>query len=166
MNTTTASPPTFDASEAEVRARIAELQAERQSLALDALHDEGKRQDLADCEAALAGAHAELQHVGLARQEASRREQAAREQAEREAKDAALARATELGNDALRAMGKVEKTLGAFAEALAEHNRACQRHVSALDAAGQSGAMPSPAAIQATVAQALRNAGAPTHWLG
>ena len=156
----------LDVGESEIRNRVAELQAERQRLAFDALNDPAKRQDLADCEAALAGADAELQHVGLARKEAGRREQAAHDLADQRAVEAALDRARELEGEALRAKAKVDKCLATFAEALADHYRICVEQVSALSAAGRPGAMPSPTAIQATVAQALRAAGAPLGWLG
>jgi septal ring factor EnvC (AmiA/AmiB activator) len=119
-----AEPDPLDAFEAEIGARIAELEAQRSSLALDALTDKPKRRELEKIEALLAGERSELARVGLAREEVARRAQVAEQDGERERRQAAAKLAEKLGKDLPKLVATIEETCSTYAAALAAYRDA------------------------------------------
>jgi len=157
----TPEPDRFDVVESEIRARIAQHEQARSTLALDALTDDAKARELADVEARLAGAQAELERLGLARAEAQRREKAELKQAERQAREDRQKRASELQADREKAAAKVDRTARAFADALAAHQGIAVAQAQVLDADLQR-VVPAQWHLECGLAYALREAGAPS----
>jgi hypothetical protein len=157
----TPEPDRFDAVESEIRARIAQHEQARSRLALDAMTDDAKARELADVEARLAGAQAELARLGLARAESQRREKAELAQAERQARKDRQKRASELQAERQKAAAKIDKTARAFADALAAHQAIAAAQAGVLDADWQR-VLPAQWQIECGLAHALREAGAPT----
>jgi hypothetical protein len=130
-------PDAFAESEAEIRKRIEDLDAQRATFALDAINDPKARDKLSDIEHRLGGARLELQHVDLARAEQHRREQAEREAEEEATVDAALAQAAALQHDRERAAVRVDRAAHALGEALGKHQAIAVEQGQALIAAGR-----------------------------
>jgi septal ring factor EnvC (AmiA/AmiB activator) len=128
-------PDPLDAFEAEIGASIAELEAQRSSLALDALSDKAKHGELEKIEARLVGNRAELARVGLAREEVARRSRVAEQDDERERRQAAAKLAERLGKDLPKLVAAIEETCSAYAAALAAYRDAFSEHERALGVA-------------------------------
>jgi hypothetical protein len=164
-----AEPDPLDTLGTEIEARIEALTAERQRLSLDALTDDGKARELADVEAALAGADVDLQRLTIARTETARREQAEREQADHDRVQAASDRAAELGAERQKVEARLQRDARTFAGSVAALHVVAGQQAAALTQANHPNAyqttIPSPGALQRMLAQALRDAGAPTNLL-
>jgi hypothetical protein len=163
----TPEPHPLAAVEVEIRARLDSLSALRQTLALDALGDKAKAEELAGVEADLAGAHAELERVPLARREAEIRERAEREQAEAAAREPLLRRARLLQAKREASARRVDGAFKSAAEALAQHHAIVAEQTHTLTAAGDSDAWRAatqPWMVACAFAVALRQAGVQAEW--
>ena len=165
----TTEPDEMTTAELEIKRRIAGLTDARQGLALDALTDDRKADELADLDAVLAGAEIELEHMGLARVEANRRVRQAAVDAEQKARQKARDTALALSGDREKLEAKLGLAALALAEALAAVDSISAQQARALSAAGSPQAWqqvtPSPMALRRVLEVALRQAGAPTGWL-
>ena len=165
MNTITETPPDLDRLQADSEGRVGELQSRRAGLALDALTDPAAAERLAQAEADLSEAEAELARLGMARAESERRKIAAAEEAESAAQAAALQRARELQVRREVEAGKLDKAAKAFVAAAVAYCDAAAGQGNALAAAGRDQAANSARSvlgyrIESAVAYYMREAGA------
>jgi hypothetical protein len=136
MTTATKQAPDFDVIESGIRARILGLREQRKALALDALTSKTAAKKLEDVETRLLSCDAELDRLGLARDEAARRAQAEADAAEDETRREALVRYRELQTARLAAAKRFDKTAAAFVDAVADYADACVEQRAAHVAAG------------------------------
>ena len=122
---TEAEAPDFDAIEADIEQRLAALQEQRQSFALDALTDPEAHTQLEKIEGDLADTEAEMGRLSLARAEVERREVAALQAAKDEAQEIALDRAKQLKGQRLTKAKKLDSAIKKFVDAVSEFSDAC-----------------------------------------
>jgi len=165
---TEAQAPDFDAIERDLNSRLAALQEQRQSFALDALTDTAARERLVKIEADLADTEAELGRLALARAEVERREQAAEQAAKTAAEQLALSRAETLKGERLNLAKKLDADIDQFIASAFAFREACQDQKRELAAAGlQQAANGAEAAlglrVEGSIARAIN--GRPTPFL-
>lgn len=156
----------FDALDREAEVRIAELEGERQRLALDALTDAGARKRLAEVETQLSDAAQERERARLARVEAESREEQRQAEEEAQARAEGLRRARELETRRRRAAREVDKTAATLARALKAFDEIAGEQEQALRQAGWSSqaamsARPRPWHVEAALRGALAGAAVP-----
>jgi len=147
MTTATATPtktepeaetpaPDFDAIERDIEQRLAALQEQRQSFALDALTDPEAHTQLEKIEGELADAEFDLGRLTLARAEQERREVAAAKAIKDEAQAAALDRAEKLITERVKRAEALDKAIVEFVKTASEFVESCEAQKRELLAAG------------------------------
>lgn len=145
----------------ECEATIARLRAEVASMALDALSDPAVRDDLAEREAQLAEAQAELERLGLASAEQERRESARLASEDLDRRQAAVARAHELQAERKAAAKRIDRAVGQLVRAVGEYVTASSGQQAAFTEAGMphavAAAAPRGFRVEGAFARALRD---------
>ncbi|HET6999346.1 MAG TPA: hypothetical protein VFI03_12245 [Solirubrobacterales bacterium] len=154
----------FAKREDELRARLGELEEQRQGLALDAIGDaDNSREQLAAVESELAETAVELDRLGLAAVEAERREAAAKAEAESQAQQEAFAAAQHLQVEREKHAKAIDEAIDEFVQAMRAHTDVCAEQHHLLLAAGQEAAAgvarPRGFYIEGAFALAMRKAG-------
>lgn len=159
-----AEPDPFLEKEAAARGEIVRLTDLRAGLALDALTDPSKAEQLTAVESELEGAERGLAWAEEARREQARRRLAADDAEKAAARGDALRRAGELQGEREKAAARVDQAALAFGHALAAHQALAMEQANVLGALGGYSlerVLPPSWALGGALARALTEASAP-----
>ena len=112
----------FDEIEQEHQAKLAALDERRQSLSLDAVTDDAKREELDDVESQMRVTQTHLERITAARQEHDRRETERLAEAERQRKRDALQKANDLNPARQKVAVKVDQAMAALVKSIQDYS--------------------------------------------